>query len=63
MPPIEDAVCEATCNTTTQSLVPANITPDPLYFFNPATGEILECPAQSVAAFRLEAEQDRKSVV
>lgn len=56
MPPTEDALCEATCNTTPQSLVLANITPDPLYFFNPANGEILECPPQSVAAFRLEAE-------
>lgn len=58
--PIEDTLCEATCNTTPQSLVPANVTPDPLYFFSPATGEILECPAQSVAAFRLEAEQLNK---
>jgi hypothetical protein len=51
-----EAICTGTCNSTPQSLVQGKVKPDTLYFLNPATGEILECPADSVAAFRKEAE-------
>lgn len=57
-----EVICTGTCNTTPQSLVHGKVTPDPLYFLNPANGEILECPAQSVAAFRQEAEMLNKLV-
>lgn len=51
-----EAICTGTCNTTHGSVVHGQVKPDPLYFLNPATGEILECPAENVAAFRQEAE-------
>ncbi len=51
-----DAVCNATCNTTPQSVVSGSVKAEALFFLNPATGEILECPAHSAAAFRQEAE-------
>ena len=57
-----EAICTGTCNTTPQSVVQGTIKPDSLYFLNPATGEIMECPAESVAAFRQEAESLNKLV-
>ncbi|GAB4059883.1 hypothetical protein [Uliginosibacterium sediminicola] len=51
-----DAICTGTCNTTPQSVVQGLVKPDPLYFLNPATGEILECPPENVADIRQEAE-------
>lgn len=57
-----EAICTGTCNSTPQSVVQGKVKPDPLYFLNPATGEILECPAESVAAFRQEAELLNKLV-
>lgn len=51
-----EAICTGTCNTTHGSVVHGQVKPDPLYFLNPATGEILECPAENVAALRQEAE-------
>jgi hypothetical protein len=53
---IAEAICTGTCNTTPKSVVHGTVKPDPLYFLNPATGEILECPAENVAALRQEAE-------
>lgn len=51
-----EAICTATCNTTPKSVVSGTVKAEPLFFLNPATGEILECPAQSAAAVRQEAE-------
>ena len=49
-----DPICAGVCNTTPGSVVRATVKPEPLYFLCPATGEILECPAKSVADFRKE---------
>lgn len=51
-----EAICTATCNTTPQSVVPGTVKAEPLFFLNPATGEILACSAQSAASVRQEAE-------
>jgi len=56
MPQTVDTVCNATCNTTPQSSVSGSVKAEPMFFLNPATGEILECPAERAAAFRQEAE-------
>jgi hypothetical protein len=51
-----ETICNATCNTTPQSVVSGTVKAEPLFFLNPTTGEILECPAHSAAAVRQEAE-------
>lgn len=50
----ESLVCSGTCNTTQGSIVQGRIALDPLYFLEPATGIIYECPADSVVAVRQE---------
>jgi hypothetical protein len=50
----ESLVCSGTCNTTQGSIVQGKIALDPLYFLEPATGIIYECPADSVVAVRQE---------
>jgi len=59
---VAEAICSGTCNTTPQSLVHGKVKPDPLYFLNPSTGEILECLPENVAAVRQEAELLNKLV-
>lgn len=55
-PTVDDVVCKGTCNTRAGSIVSAKVAPDPLCFFHPATGAVLECPIESVAAVRFEIE-------
>lgn len=50
----ENTLCQGTCNQTEGSFVTATVKPDPLFFFRPETGEILECPVSSAAAVRRE---------
>lgn len=50
----DDTLCPGTCNQTRNSLVTATVTPQPLFFLRPETGEILQCPAESAAAVRRE---------
>ncbi len=45
-----DVLGRGTCNTTPGSAVCVKVKPEPMFFFRPETGEILECPAESVAA-------------
>jgi hypothetical protein len=50
----DNVLGRGTCNTTPGSVVCVKVKPEPLFFLRPETGEILECPAESVAAVRQE---------
>lgn len=50
------AICSGTSNEQAGTLVQGKLQAEPIYFFQPATGEILECKAADAAAVRQEAE-------
>jgi len=49
-------ICSGTCNQNPGTVVQGKVQAEPIYFFQPATGEILECKAADAAAVRQEAE-------
>ncbi len=51
-----NAICSGTCNEQSGTVVQGKVQAEPIYFFQPATGEILECKAADAAAVRQEAE-------
>lgn len=51
-----NAICSGTCNEQPGTVVQGKVQAEPIYFFQPATGEILECKATDAAAVRQEAE-------
>jgi len=51
-----NAICSGTCNEQHGTIVQGKVQAEPIYFFQPATGEILECKASDAAAVRQEAE-------
>lgn len=51
-----NALCSGTCNDQPGTIVQGKVRAAPLYFFQPATGDILECKATDAAVVRQEAE-------